>query len=72
MKCFECEGTGELIDYIDYQVANRYDCFECAGKGEFSFWHYIVTMFWRNAPTWFVEKYIDLYFVLKENNDEPK
>lgn len=70
MKCFECEGTGELIDYIDYQIANKYECFECAGKGKYSIWHFVCSKFWRDiAPVWFVEWLIDVHLWLHKESD---
>ena len=62
MKCPVCDGEGEFTDYIDYQIANRYDCNYCMSKGKVSTFKWLRYHLWQLAPEWLFDFYVWLIF----------
>ena len=56
IKCYACEGDGEIYESVDETMGYYIPCWRCMGKKKLGLFNILVGWFWNSvAPIWLQE-----------------
>ena len=63
LKCSECDGKGEYIEFSEPGIGTLWnECHRCGGKGYYSLWNAFTEWYWQHLPVRIFEWWVDVKY----------